>query len=189
MALKDIINTILSDAKKKAERIKEEAQGKIKEIDKESKVKAREEKEKVLAEAKKEEERIQDTARYEAKLLYRNELLAKKQELISRVFDQALDKLAKQPEDEYSELLVSLLKQAPTLKGKVEVLPARGKEKITGEAIKKAKKDFVLSDQVVEAKGGFVLKSPDIEIDNTFKALLKEKREELETKIARVLFK
>lgn len=189
MALKDIINTICDEAKKKAKIIKDEVAKKIKELEEEYKAKAKEEEEKVLDEAKRDEERILDEAKFEARLSAKNTLLAKKQELIDKVFEVALDKLATLSEDKYSKLLVSLLKQSSELEGRVEVVPVKGKEKITEEAIKGVKRDFVLSTQTTDKKGGFILRSEDIEIDNTFEALFKERREELETKIAQLLFK
>lgn len=189
MALQNIINTICDEAKKKAKRIKDEAAKKIKELEKEYRTKAKEEEERIIDETKVEQDRILDETKFEARLLAKNKSLAKKQELIDKVFEAALDKLAVLPEDDYSKLLVSLLEQAPKLEGRVEVVAVGGKEKITEEAIRKAKRDFVLSTQTMDKKGGFVLRSEDIEIDNAFETLLKEKREELETKVAKILFK
>lgn len=189
MSLQNIINTILDEAKNKAKRVKDEAVKKIKEIEKECKAKAKEEEERILDETKAEQDRILDEAKFEARLSAKNKSLAKKQELIDKVFEIALDKLTKLSKDDYSKLLVSLLKQLPELEGRVEIVAVKDREKTTEEAIRKAKRDFILSQEVVEAEGGFVLRSQDIEIDNTFGTLLKEKREELETKIAQVLFK
>lgn len=189
MALEDIIKTILNDAQKKADKIILEAQKKVNKIKEEYRHQAKDIKKRLSVETKAEEEQILDEARTNTRLFHKNTLLAKKQELIGQVFEKALDKLARLPKDKYLKLLVSLLKQAPKLEGRVEVVPIKGKEKITEEAIKKAKKDFILSKDSVQSKGGFVLKSKDIEIDNTYETLISEKREVLETKIAQILFK
>ena len=189
MALQNIINTILEEANKKAERIRDETVKKIKIIEKEYKDKAKEEENKILDKARDEQRRILDEAKFEARLSARKKSLTEKQRLISEVFKVTADKLSELPDDEYLKFLVFLLKQTPKLEEKVEIVPVKGKEKITEEAIKKVKGNYVLSNQTCKASGGFILKSRDIEIGNTFETLLKEKREELETKIARILFK
>ena len=57
------------------------------------------------------------------------------------------------------------------------------------EAIKESGKKYMLSDKGAAIKGGFILKTEKIEVDNSFETVIGEQlREDLEIKLHKLLF-
>jgi len=187
MALQDILNKIQKETDDKVQKLDEEHAEKIKKLESEfsKKKKAAEDdmSKRVDTSIKKIHEKTEMLAKMEAK----NELLKNKRDLIESVFVEAIEKL-KESED-YQDILVSLLNQTDISDSDVEVVPAKGKEKETEQAIKKSGKKYKLAGKSTNILGGFILQTKTIEIDNSFESIIgRELRSDLELEIAKVLF-
>lgn len=121
-------------------------------------------------------------------------MLALKQEMISRSFDKAADKLAALPQEEYVALLARLAADASVTGDEEIVLNAADRARV-GEAVVKAankalsdKGALRLSDSAGEFDGGLILRRGNIEVNCTTALLVELCRGEMSAAIAGVLF-
>ena len=129
-------------------------------------------------------------ARMEAK----KTLLALKQAMISRSFDEAAKKLAALPEEQYVELLGKLAANAAVTGEEEIVLNAADRARV-GEAVVKNANEKLgekgrlrLSDAAGEFDGGLILRRGNIEVNCTSSLLVELCRGEMSAAIAGVLF-
>ena len=129
-------------------------------------------------------------ARMEAK----KTLLALKQAMISRSFDEAAKKLAALPEEQYVELLGKLAANAAVTGEEEIVLNAADRARV-GEAVVKNANEKLgekgrlrLSDAAGEFDGGLILRRGNIEANCTTALLVELCRGEMSAAIAGVLF-
>ncbi len=128
-----------------------------------------------------------------AQLQKRKMLLSAKQDAIKKSFVTAIDKLKAMPEEQYLNFLVTEIVKIPNCEGTI-ILNAKDRENI-GERLVKAvnkklnKEKVVLSNDTVQASGGFVLKKGNVEINSTFETIIDSMRDELTSEIANALFK
>jgi V/A-type H+-transporting ATPase subunit E len=188
---------IVSDAEDEAGRIIAEAEAEAKGILDE----ARSEAERISAESRSrgESEAAEHIRRQVSlrELEARNALLAEKGEVISGVFDRALEELRRRDrESGYSLTRDLLLKAIET--GDEEIIVAPGDreaiggsflESLNGELRQAGKRGEVrLADETRDMKGGFVLRKGRAETNSSFETLLAMLRDEVETEIAGILF-
>ncbi|MDO8886286.1 V-type ATP synthase subunit E family protein [Candidatus Oleimmundimicrobium sp.] len=198
MALEDIINRIINDAKKNAADIESEARAKAYSIMDEVKAKAKSAKANALAEAKdeakKEEKRVVSLARLEA----RNTVLSQKRAVMDDVFNEALKQLKSLPDDKYCDLIKKMILRAVTEGDEELILSSVDKKKVGNNFINEInvalktqgkKGELVFSKETRDIEGGFILKKGKVEFNNSFSALIEMVRESLEPKIAGILFK
>lgn len=127
-----------------------------------------------------------------AQLEARKMRLGAKQEAISRCFAQALEELSRLPEEIYLELLVRTAETCSVQDG--ELLLTEGDRKRIGEKmvsqINQGGKlgTVTLSDQVIKAAGGFVLRKGAVEINSTLEVMVEAIREEITPKVVETLF-
>lgn len=201
MPLDRLVERILSDAGKEAERIAEEG---------------REAKEKILEEAyQKAEEKYgagvreitaivemdKERALKAASLEARKELLSEKRRMMSEVFDRAMVLMRNQTRDQCLGMLTDMALDALGQLGADEALMILNDKDRSGmgEEILKSANDRLaspgeakrlrLSEETREIEGGFVLKAGRVEVDNSFEALIDGRREELEDMVAEILFR
>lgn len=129
-------------------------------------------------------------ARMEAK----KELLALKQGMISRSFDEAAKKLVSLPEEQYVALLAKLAANASVTGEEEIVLNAADRARV-GEAVVKAaneklgeKGSLTLSASTGDFDGGLILRRGNIEVNCTSSLLVELCRGEMSAAIADVLF-
>jgi V/A-type H+-transporting ATPase subunit E len=121
------------------------------------------------------------------------ELLAAKNEVIGRVFDAAMAKLSALPGDRYKALLVEwLVEIGPEEKGRV-CFTRKDRETIAEEVVRLANeklesRPFTLSDETIQAAGGFLFRAQTYELDRTFDAQIRTMRREMVPEIASQLF-
>lgn len=121
-------------------------------------------------------------------------ILNKKQELISECFDDAVKNFTKQVEPEtYVKLLINMGLESG-VKGGSLIFNADEKEKIGKKVVdalnnEVAGNSFVLSDEVGQMIGGYIISSNNIHIDNTVESLVLESKEYLAGDVAKMLFK
>lgn len=127
----------------------------------------------------------------------RRNILAVRRNLLDSVFDKALSVLKNKSANEKIDMFAQrVIKASPEGKGEI-MLTARDKSEIGEkllEAVKKLygnngiKADIKISDKSIDASGGFILKTGDIEINNTFETLIKASKGDIEGEIASILF-
>jgi len=181
--LENLTNKILEDARIEADRIMEES-AKINQNIMDSKInEANEKKKKILEKAVIEAAMIKDRIVSNAELKVRDEKLKIKQEIIEKVFDLSKKRLKELTEDEYIKFLTNNLKSI-NLKGtEILIVPENMKAKV--EAIESLPK--VSENETVDS--GFVLKDNDVTINFSSDSLVDYLKEELESEIAKHLFK
>ena len=187
MALSDITNKIESDASEKVAVLEQTFEAKITELKKEldSQKKDRRkaydsETESVLTSNK---ARVEGQAKRESK----NMLEATRRELLDGVFTKALSDLQELDESKYEKVLESLVATLKGEEGAVTVHAPKARLSVTEKAFKAAgiKASFEEDDSI---KGGFKVQGEGFEYDLSFTHLIAQKKEELEIKVADILF-
>ncbi|MCK9216860.1 MAG: V-type ATP synthase subunit E [Firmicutes bacterium] len=177
---------IVDDAEIKAEEIlakaKEKAVDKVKEIERKSIYDANERK------------RIIHSM---VELSIRKDILAAKQEVLCQVFDEVQERIDALTGDEYEKILISMLLKTIEPGNEDIVISKNDVSRISPEFVKKVNEEFKKAGKSIELKmkmedvefgGGFIIKGKGIEINNSFKALLNMKRDEIEPIVAEMLF-
>ncbi len=187
MALQDILKKIKQQteeqlnklAKQFEERKKEledENNSKMEEINKKMNQKVEENKEKII---KKTETLVEREAK--------NQLLTEKHRIIEEALEEAIENICKT--EDYEEILAEMLSQVNVKDENTVIVPAKGKEEETKNAIKKAGKNFFVSDTPGKFKGGFVVKTDTLEINNSFETIIgTQLKAEIEIKLHQLLF-
>jgi len=117
----------------------------------------------------------------------KNMLLQAKRQIIEETLEEAIDKLA--CSDKYAGIVTDMLKAASLDGENIVVIPAKGKETETKAAIKDSGQNYFLSDKSKDMRGGFILKTDKVEIDNSFETIIKSQlKQELEIKLHKLLF-
>lgn len=122
----------------------------------------------------------------------RKELLAGKQDMVSKAFDLALDKLCELPEEEYVALLAKLA--ASCAAGKEQLIFSQKDRTRVGKAVVMAANEalgggaLTLSEQTRPIRGGFILCDGDVEVNCAFETLVRLQRGEISGEVAKVLF-
>ena len=170
---------ILLEAEEEAGRILSEYKKKVAELEASEKKKI----EKAVSE---------DALRREsgAALESRKALLSKKQELISKAFDLAYEKLSALSGEDLCDMILSLALVAADGRGGEIILSAGDKEAIGKKLSEKLSENsgIAVSEEVRESGGGFIFKRGDTEVNCTFRALCDEKRSSMSREIADILF-
>ena len=178
------------------DRINEDSQNSVKSIENSAKLEA----EKIISEAETEAENkasaILDAARASAHFIseraassadieIKRRVLAKKQEKISEVIENAREKLKKLDDVKYFEILSDLLGKYKTGDGGKLILSAKDKARLPkGFDLK----GLSLSETDGEFDGGFVLVYGNIEINCTFDALFEGAYDELSDTVNKIMF-
>lgn len=132
-----------------------------------------------------------------AKLEGRKLRLQAKQEVIEEVFNKAIEQLNNLPTDKYQSILSDMIVNSITDGNEEIILSANDKENLDASFVetinnKLKTKDITgnvkISDITRATNGGFILKLGDIEVNNSFYAIMRMQREELESAVIKVLF-
>ena len=148
--------------------------------------------EKIRAGVKANQDRLESVERL-ARMEGRKSVLALKQDMVSKSFDLAVDKLVDLPEEQYVALLAKLAAQASVTGDEQVVLNARDREKI-GPAVvaaanaKLSDGKLTLSDEVGAFRGGLLLRRGSIEANCTVELLVELCRGDMAAELAKVLF-
>ncbi|MBQ8004039.1 MAG: hypothetical protein IJ299_02995 [Oscillospiraceae bacterium] len=132
------------------------------------------------------EARLSGSAELEARKI----TLAKKQELISRAFDAAAEKLRALSDDERADVIARLaLAAADGGNGEI-ILSKADRDTIGSKVLAKCAKNgnVKLSEETREIGGGFVLRDGMAEVDCAFSSLVAELRDGMSREAADILF-
>jgi len=188
---------ILKEAEETAARLLSEADKEAEDILNKWKERAEARKNAILESARKtaseNAERIVSTAQMQV----RNQKLQTMQDLISKVFDKAIESIKSFDNSKYLEMLYGLIIHS-TINGDEEIVLSPGDRlkinnefmtKLNNELKNRGKKgQMVLSDETRDIQGGFILKTRDVEINSSIEAIVKSLRDEIEQEIASILF-
>lgn len=180
------VNSILEEAKKQAETIINKAE-----------FQANEKAESIRKKAVNDSLEKVRIANSMVELEMRKSKLLTKQNIIDEVFNKVLDRLGSLDDAEYEKLIFSMLLNSIETGDEEVVLSSNRKSKISEGFINNINQSLVsagkkgnvkLSDKTADIIGGFILKSQGIEINNSFEALIRLNRDEIEPKVAQILF-
>ncbi len=195
--IEKIKGKIIQDAENRANEILDKARSQADEIIAKAKVqadiKAKELSEKSLHAAR-EKKRIINSM---VELDMRKEILAAKQEVIEKVFGLALERLNNLEKNKYEEVILNMLMTSVETGDEEIIMSEAGKSKLSPEFINKANdslgkrgkvKKLSISKETRDISGGFILLKKGVEINNSFEAILRTCRDEIEPKVAEILF-
>jgi V/A-type H+-transporting ATPase subunit E len=127
----------------------------------------------------------------------RKRLLKARQDMVEEAFSKALSHLCSMPQSEYEDMLVgAIINTAKTGREEV-ILSKKDKTRLSGNfagrinnglSAKGIAGSVKISNESGNFSGGFILRTEDIEINNSFEALIKMNRDELETQVVKELF-
>lgn len=187
MALQDILDKIKEQTETRLKEVEKQFEERKKNLEKEFETKhetiKQEMGEKVEENKKKITEKTLSLAEQERK----KQILKAKHEIIEKAFDQAIEELSKS--EKYEVAIGEMLKNIDLADENIEIVPARGKEEITAKAIKSIGKNYSLSEKSANIRGGFLVKSGNIELDNSFENIIKNQlQSDLEIKLNKLIF-
>lgn len=195
MGIQDIEKRILDEAQGKAKKIKDEGEAGVASILREGKLHSQELQVELLNQAKAKAEERRRSILVPARLEIKRAILTKKQEKIQAIYNEVLEDLSKLEDKDYKSIIMGMLRKISSYKG--NVFPAKGREKVTQMALTELKKEcqsqgkefnLSLGQKSLPIKGGFVLESGHLKIDNSFELFAEKIREETEPQVAGVLF-
>jgi len=187
MALSDLVAKILDEAKKEVVKIEADTAAQIEAMESENEAKIEERKAEI--EKNTEDKKASMTKKVETlgSMQSRNLILQTKQETIEATLEKIVDNIVNLPDAEYEEIIAALFAKSGQIKDAV-FKPAKGKENQTINAMKKAKVAYKQGASL-EIKGGFVLVSDTMEVDNSIESIIKsELRKEIALELSKVLF-
>jgi V/A-type H+-transporting ATPase subunit E len=192
-----IVEKILQDARDKAQEITSGAQAEAGKIVAEANKAAEGKKTVSLAAGDKEaaltKQRIVASAHMEAKKL----LLQTKQDLLSAAFDSALEKIKNMDNTQFERLMTNLMIHLVETGDEVAIISEADKKRLSPEflyyvnrtiAKEQVPCNVTMSDEVRDIPSGFILKRGDVEINATFEALLRQKKDALSAEVVKILF-
>jgi V/A-type H+-transporting ATPase subunit E len=189
MGLEDIKKKIIEDAEAQETSIVKEAEQKALQIAEEKSTYAEKAKEQIISRAQEEAEVEKNRIITIEKLESRKKVLSAKQKVIEQVFSQSLDTLSTL--DDY-ELFMENLICAVAHGGEEIILSPRDKNRLTKTFFdrinSKLEKALKISEETKDIAGGFILRSGDIEINESFDAKMKILRDEMESQVAQIIF-
>ncbi len=187
MAIEDIKKTILAEAKRQIEQIEKEDQLKIQGAQSEWQKKVTAKKTEIIALAQRKAEQKIQQASFQFKIQSQTEVLKKKQKILDKVYQKVEEKLKELDETAYIELMKKLIEQLPDTEGKLVSSPE--KQDLLKKALRKTNKKYGVAAETITGAGGFIFHSKEIDIDNTFAALVSQAKEQTLLDVTKILFK
>ncbi|MFH1002198.1 MAG: V-type ATP synthase subunit E [bacterium] len=197
MAIKDIKEKIISDAKIEASKIINDANNKAKEIREKGVKEARGIKSKILNKTNQEIVLKEGKIITEANLEAKKNILSTKQEIIDNTFNKALDGIINLDNKLYCNFIKKIILDNVERGDETIFISLSDKDKISKDFIQeinceleaKGKKgNLNLSPSYLQIKGGVVIGSNNIRKNSSLELIFKKVREELEIKISQYLF-
>jgi V/A-type H+-transporting ATPase subunit E len=185
MSVEAIVKRIIEEAEKEASKIRIEAEEKAKVLLEESEDKARTLKKEIIEKGKEEGEAERRRKIIEANMEGKKEILFEKRAILKELFTQSLAQLKKMDEREYLGLIKSLLANAPQ---EGEIIISTQDKSLTKKFWQDLNRENLKISFSEEVQGGFILKGSEVIVDCSFETLLKVLEEDLEPKVAKILF-
>lgn len=182
---KNIIDKILSDAKAEAAELERIAGKDAEGLISNAKEKAEKERIKIVAafadQAEKAVAREISAAQMKAKQM----ILSTKQKCISDTVNDARKKLAELESQEYKNIILDMILSAKPSES-CEVILSAADKKILAEEIEKM--GYKVADDVMDIKGGFIIRKGEIEYNYSFDSIISVDKEDIDMTAAQTLF-
>lgn len=195
--LENLTSKIINDAREKAEGILNDAKVKEKELIAKKKDEAEKVAKDIIEKSNLEGKNLFDRAISKNELKVRNEKLVAKQQVIDKVFNEAIKELSNMSSEDYLKYIKNNLKSVK-LQGHEEIIVSENdKDKISEEFINELnstiakdveKANILLSKSTRPISGGFILSRSGIEFNYSYDALVNSLRYEIENEVATMLF-
>ncbi|PQQ65585.1 V-type ATP synthase subunit E [Acetivibrio saccincola] len=188
---------ILEEARLQAEETVKRAEEEASEIINSAKKEAEELKKQIIDKANSEALEVKKRLKAGAELEARKQRLQAKQEVVEEAFSQTIKKLNSLPDDQYFSIIVDLIVNSASNDSGEIILSGRDKERLPSDFEEKVNKNlsskrssgnFTISDETRDINGGFILKMGNVEINNSFDAIIRMKRNEIEADVIASLF-
>ena len=194
--LNNLTSKILNDAEEKKKYILAEAEAQKDKIISKKTNRAEADKEEIITKANIEAEVKKARIISNAKLSVRNDMLRAKQDVISKGFNEAIEKLQNLSNGDYKYYVISTLDSLELEGTEVIIINEKDKDIFSNEFLEalnkelesKGKKGSITLNIEGKFNGGFILDRNGIQINNTFEALINSLRGELEFEVNKVLF-
>ena len=187
MAITDITNKIIEEARKRADILRADANTTaqhIAEETQEKKKKLEEVHQKNLAKAIEENKKKVELA---AELEVKRKLDAQKRTLIDEVFALTAKELSSLSDRDYEEIIISLAQKLTEKSAQTLRVPEQRKE-TTENAVKKAGVTYAAVQTDPNITGGFILDGKNFSYNLSFEEIIANKKSELEILVAKLLF-
>lgn len=197
MAIKDIKEKIISNAKIEANKIIDKANNKAKEIKEKGEKEARDIKSKILNRIDQEILLKKGKIITEANLEAKKNILSAKQKIIEETFNKALEKITNLDDKPYCNFIKKIILDNIEKGDETIFISPLDKDRVSKDFIRdinyeleaKGKKgNLKLSPSYLQIKGGVVIGSNNIRKNSSLELIFKKVREELEIKIIQYLF-
>ena len=194
--LNNLTSKILNDAEEKKKYILADAEAQKDKIISKKTNRAEAAKEEIITKANIEAEVKKARIISNAKLSVRNDMLRAKQDVISKVFNEAIEKLQNLSNGDYKYYVISTLDSLELEGTEVIIINEKDKDIFSNEFLEalnkelesKGKKGSITLNMEGKFNGGFILDRNGIQINNTFEALINSLRGELEFEVNKGLF-
>ena len=194
--LNNLTSKILNDAEEKKKYILADAEAQKDKIISKKTNRAEADKEEIVTKANIEAEVKKARIISNAKLSVRNDMLRAKQDVISKVFNEAIEKLQNLSNGDYKYYVILTLDSLELEGTEVIIINEKDKDIFSNEFLEalnkelesKGKKGSITLNMEGKFNGGFILDRNGIQINNTFEALINSLRGELEFEVNKVLF-
>lgn len=193
MSIDNITAKILDDAKEFANTVMADAKSQETSILANAKKQAEELLASYVEKSKADAEIVMSRKVSVAELEARKIKLAAKQEAVSKSFEKAIGKIAGMEDDAYVDFLAKVA-EGITVDGGEICLNEKDRNRVGAKLVEKINskstgENVKLSDDVINAKGGFVLKKGSIEINATLETVINAVKEDATGQIAEILFR
>ncbi len=195
--IEKITARIAADAEAANSVVREESAQRIAEIRAEYEKKAQEEVAAILRSGEKEAEQYASRIERTAQLEVKRDLLAVKQEMVSKAFELAKEKITQMPAADYVAFLTRQVLAAATTGTEQLIFNATDKEKYGAQVLTQVNSELkskgldgriTIADETREMIGGFILKNGNVEVNCSVDIMLELIRGELAAQVAHVLF-
>lgn len=198
MGAEKIIEKIISDANEKAEEIIKKAKQDAESINEIAHKKAADMAKKADENAASEAQTVKQRAIASANMESKKLILKKKQELIEEAFETARKKIDTMDNESFEKLMISLMAKEAETGTETVIIAKKDQTRLSKDFIDKvnselkskgaASASLKFSDEQRDIESGFILQRGDIEINDSFDSLLRQKKEELSAQIVKILF-
>lgn len=188
---------ILEEARLQAEETTKRAEKEASEILDSAKKDAEKKKNQIIEKAKLEAVEVKKRLKAVAELEARKQKLQAKQEVVEEAFKNTIKKLNTMPNDEYVSIITDLIVSSAQNGNEEIILSDKDKKSIPSDFEEKINQKLssrgnagkvTLSKETRDINGGFILKLDNIEINNSFDAIIRMKRNEIEADVINSLF-
>ena len=191
--LSKLVDKILEEAKDYAAQLEQSARGEAEKTLEAARAQGKKEAGAILENARRQAEAVAHRAQSQMGMEKRSVKLSARREAIDKAFQLAMDKLCAAPQEKMVEFLSQMAAKAAVTDGELifneadQALGAKVTDRVC-QLLESRGLKVALSGQQGKFRGGFILREGNIETNCTYEVLIMGVQEEMEPKVASVLF-